>query len=319
MSGPQIFFLAPEALFRVRVDLTRRPLDVFEEALLIREVHQGHGVGIEAIADRFGKSQTWVRQRLDLVTVLPDDVQQRVLKGRIPVHSALKVLVVMARSNPGEAQKFAAAIDKARLSTRDIERLHRHYRQGTARLRREVIENPLRVLETERVHEEINRPVDELEPRERDLVNGIESLERRLDVLAAQLREITFGGAPPALVDHLETAWKRSQEAFGRLTLNLQQAQHIENGGAHDRREKPEGDARAAEGGTGDPRHCPRPSDSAEYGASDCDIPLRLPHTIASIQADSSWPLPRTSTTPSSTSPPRTSSTTSRLSRKTAG
>jgi len=116
---------APEALFRVRVDLTRRPLDVFEEALLIREVHQGHGIGIEAIADRFGKSQTWVRQRMDLVTVLPDDVQQRVLKGRIPVHSALKVLVVMARSNPGEAQKFAAAIDKARLSTRDIERLHR--------------------------------------------------------------------------------------------------------------------------------------------------------------------------------------------------
>ena len=72
---------APEALFRVRVDLTRRPLDVFEEALLIREVHQGHGIGIEAIADRFGKSQTWVRQRMDLVTVLPDDVQQRVLKA----------------------------------------------------------------------------------------------------------------------------------------------------------------------------------------------------------------------------------------------
>jgi len=78
------------------------------------------------------------------------------------------------------------------LSTRDIERLHRHDRQGTARLRREVIENPLRVLETERVHEDVNRPVDGLEPRERDLVNGIESLERRLDVLAAQLREITF-------------------------------------------------------------------------------------------------------------------------------
>ena len=81
MSGPQIFFLAPEALFRVRVDLTRRPLDVFEEALLIREVHQGHGIGIEAIADRFGKSQTWVRQRMDLVSSCPTTCNRECSRG----------------------------------------------------------------------------------------------------------------------------------------------------------------------------------------------------------------------------------------------
>jgi ParB/RepB/Spo0J family partition protein len=68
-----------------------------EQGWLLAELQSSFGFGQEVLAQRFGRSQSWVSRRLALVSELPEAVQDEVRRGRIGAHAAMKHLVPMAR------------------------------------------------------------------------------------------------------------------------------------------------------------------------------------------------------------------------------
>ena len=141
-----------EALLWVRLAAARAPATALEEGLLLAELVDGQGLDVDEIARRLVRDRSWVARRLDLVRVLPALVQKLVVAGRVAAHSAMKVLVPVARANANHAQILAQAIADGGLSTRDAETLYGYYRGGSTAVRDELLANPLRFLKAEKTY-----------------------------------------------------------------------------------------------------------------------------------------------------------------------
>lgn len=118
----------------------------FEQAWLLRTLHEDHGLTLEALARRFDRSVSWVSRRMSLVRTLPDAVQQHVQEGRLVAHAAMKYLVPLARANATACERFVEAIALHRFSTRQVGRLYQVYLTGPAATRELVLTDPLLVL-----------------------------------------------------------------------------------------------------------------------------------------------------------------------------
>jgi ParB/RepB/Spo0J family partition protein len=137
---------AGEALIFRHLLQTDATENVFEQAWLLRTLHEEHGLALEVIAQRFDRSVSWVSRRLSLVRTLPDPIQQQVRDGHIVAHAAMKYLVPLARANADACARLAAAIAPHRLTTRQIGRLYQHYLAGPEATRELVLTDPWLVL-----------------------------------------------------------------------------------------------------------------------------------------------------------------------------
>jgi len=158
---------------------TEAPENVFEQAWLLRALHEEHGLALDVVAPRFDRSVSWVSRRLSLVRTLPDTIQQHVRDGHIVAHAAMKYLVPLARAKADDCVRLAAAIAPHRLTTRQIGRLYQHYLAGPEATRELVLTDPLLVL----------RLTDEAAPaRLRAEVSAPEALLTDLHMLGALAR-----------------------------------------------------------------------------------------------------------------------------------
>lgn len=137
---------AAEALMFRQLLQTDATANVFEQAWLLRALHEEHGLALDIIARRFDRSVSWVSRRLSLVRTLPDTIQQHVRDGHIVAHAAMKYLVPLARANANDCVRLAAAMAPHRLTTRQIGRLYHHYLAGPDATRELVLTDPLLVL-----------------------------------------------------------------------------------------------------------------------------------------------------------------------------
>jgi hypothetical protein len=124
---------------------TEAPENVFEQAWLLRALHEEHGLALEVVARRFDRSVSWVSRRLSLIRTLPDSIQQQVRDGHIVAHAAMKYLVPLARAKADDCLRLATVIAPHRLTTRQIGRLYQHYLAGPD-ARELVLTDPLLVL-----------------------------------------------------------------------------------------------------------------------------------------------------------------------------
>jgi len=185
---------ASEALIFRQLLQTDATENVFEQAWLLRTLHEEHGLALDVIARRFDRSVSWVSRRLSLVRTLPAPIQQHVREGDIVAHAAMKYLVPLARAKGDDCVRLAEAIAPHRLPSRQIGRLYQHYLAGPEATRALVLSDPLLVL----------RLTDETAPtRLRPEVSVPEALLTDLHMLGAfarrAYRRLQHGGGllPP--------------------------------------------------------------------------------------------------------------------------
>jgi ParB/RepB/Spo0J family partition protein len=184
-----------------------------EEAWLIRELVEGHGLEQSEVAVRLCRSRSWVCRRLALVRCLPEVVQQAVLAGQVPPHAAVRYLAQLARANSAQCVRLVENLGKERLSVRQIGRLYAGWRAAGRAEREKIVEAPLRFLEVEAV---ILEP-DPGQERDRSLIEqlaAISALCRRVRKLLAE-RERTEKSMPWPTV--LRLAWQETQAGFAGL------------------------------------------------------------------------------------------------------
>jgi ParB-like chromosome segregation protein Spo0J len=131
-----------EALLRTLTYAHGRSFDPIEEALLLQELVQGLGLTQHDVARRSGKDVSWVSRRLGLLTALPQDCLQSVRAGNLSCWSATRVLAPLARANTAHASALLQAIDRDRLSTRDLTEWFSHYQQAKREVRERMVMQP---------------------------------------------------------------------------------------------------------------------------------------------------------------------------------
>ena len=237
------------------------PASVFEQAWLLRTLHEDHQLALDLLARRFDRSVSWVSRRLSLVRTLPDAVQQHVRDGHIVAHAAMKYLVPLARAKPTEAIRFAEAIAPHRLSTRQIGGLYQHYLEGAPDTRELVLTDPQLVL----------RMTEDAAPaRVRPDASAPEALLTDLQVLGAVARRAELrlhhgGGLLPA---ERARAWR----LFDQVQWEFQQLQRRCEQELRDARPgNPDRDFELTRERPGDPADCPRPADLPAIGADGAD------------------------------------------------
>jgi ParB/RepB/Spo0J family partition protein len=244
---------AAEALMFRQLLQTDASENVFEQAWLLRTLHEEHGLALDVIARRFDRSVSWVSRRLSLVRTLPVPIQQHVRDGHIVAHAAMKYLVPLARANGDDGVRFAEAIASHRLTSRQIGRLYQHYASGPASTRDLVMSDPLLVL----------RLTDDAAPaRLRPEVSAPEALLADLHMLGAIARRahrrLQYGGG--LLPPDRARAWR------------VFEAAHLDFHDLHRRCEQELRDARSGSAG----RDSESPSEGAGHSA-DCARPPDLP------------------------------------------
>jgi ParB/RepB/Spo0J family partition protein len=157
-----------------------------EDAWLLRELRDRHGMKLAELAQRLDKSESWVSRRLGLVSLLPLEVQEHVRRGALVAHAAMKFLVPLARANRQACLTLSARLAQRPASTREVGAIYAAWLAGDEGEREMLLEDPWLFLQLQA--EVAAQPIDEESAAEaltREL-GGITGIARRV---TRQLRE----------------------------------------------------------------------------------------------------------------------------------
>jgi ParB/RepB/Spo0J family partition protein len=132
-----------DALLLERMMRSSDPDSPLEQAWFLRELRDRFRIPPEELARRFDRTPSWVSRRLALVEELPAEVQHHVLLGRLPAHTAMKVLVPLARANLKDCIRLCDALLKAPFTTREAVALKAGWQQGTVEARERLLADPV--------------------------------------------------------------------------------------------------------------------------------------------------------------------------------
>lgn len=132
-----------EGLVLERMVRSAEPESPLEQGWILRELRDRFRMPPEELARRFDRSSSWVSRRLALVQELPEEVQDHVRWGRIAAHTAMKLLVPLARANRRDCLQFCQALLKGRFTTREAVALQGGWLQGRAEARERLLADPV--------------------------------------------------------------------------------------------------------------------------------------------------------------------------------
>ena len=149
-----------------------------EVGWLLQELEQRFGYGVEELARRFDRSVTWVARRLALVELLPEAIQQQVRVGQITAQVAMKFLVPVARQSLADCQRMAAIFAEHHCNTCEAGQLYAAWRQGSAALRKRILDAPVLFFKAQRQEKAPLGPAAEL-IRDLEMVSAIVNRAQR--------------------------------------------------------------------------------------------------------------------------------------------
>jgi ParB-like chromosome segregation protein Spo0J len=213
------------ALAQLLARSSSRPFTAIEEALLLRELVDGHGLTQREAARQCARDASWVQRRLMLLGALPEPLVAAVRACRISAWAAVRIFAPLARANTDHASRLLAGQDVQALSTREFNTWFSHY-QGAQRSQRErMVEHPRLFLDSlaERERERAARNLRE--GPERDVVGELGHLQALLDRVRRQLQPLNTP-APAAL----GRACARVQAALPEMARELGRFSHDADG-----------------------------------------------------------------------------------------
>jgi ParB family chromosome partitioning protein len=131
-----------QALAQVLARSGSRAFTPIEEALLLRELIDAHGLTQRDAARQCARDVSWVQRRLMLLGELPQALLQAVRGALVSSWAATRVFVPLARANSDHANRLLASLDAHRLSTRELWTWFDHYQSAQCAQRERMVEHP---------------------------------------------------------------------------------------------------------------------------------------------------------------------------------
>ena len=116
-------------------------LHLLEQARLVTDLRDKHGMSTMQIAESLERSPAWVSMRLGLHGEMSDTVKKQIFSGRFPARSFMYTLRQFTRVQkvPGEeVDKFVKAVSGKHLSGRAVDQLARAYFKGGENFREQI-------------------------------------------------------------------------------------------------------------------------------------------------------------------------------------
>lgn len=190
-----------------------RRRSALEEGWLLRELICEQGRTQAELAAEMNRPRSWISERLGIVRVLPDPVQEAVRAGRIPPHGAMKVLVPMARQDAAACAQMVAALAEP-ASDRHLERIYTAWRKADADGRARIAAHPDLAVKAEDAAVVV--PVD----GEEKLTADFESIAG----ICGRARRAIRAGMFPRGNSAPRRAWKQALEAIDGLKEEVDRA-----------------------------------------------------------------------------------------------
>jgi ParB family transcriptional regulator, chromosome partitioning protein len=244
-----------------------------EQGWLLAELEQRFGYGLEDLARRFDRSVSWVSRRLALVELLPETIQQQVRDGKISAHVAMKFLVPVARINLEDCERMAAVFAQHHCESRQAGQLYAAWRNGSAAIRKRILDAPDLFFKTQRQTESKAQAV------------GAAELLRDLEMVVAIVNRAhrRLAGAAVMEMDatQCEAVLRQAEQArhqLGRLAERMEKERgaHVEPSAAD---------------------HDPGAAHTGNRQTGDCASARNLPSDRAQSAAVEGHPSPRTAPT----------------------
>ena len=118
------------------------PDSALEQGWLLQEMESRLGYSIEELARRFDRSRNWVANRLALVEILPESVQQLVREGKFAATLAMRYLAPVARISVEHCQRMAQAFAEQGWTTRQAGEFYQAWRRGNHMVRERLLAAP---------------------------------------------------------------------------------------------------------------------------------------------------------------------------------
>ena len=131
-----------DALVLERTLRMGEPDSALEQGWLLQEMEGRLGCLIEELARRFDRSRNWVANRLALVEILPESVQQLVREGKFAATLAMRYLVPVARISVEHCQRMAQAFAEQGWTTRQAGEFYQAWRRGNHMVRERLLAAP---------------------------------------------------------------------------------------------------------------------------------------------------------------------------------
>jgi ParB-like chromosome segregation protein Spo0J len=131
-----------QALAQVLARSGSRPFTPIEEAMLLRELIDAHGLTQRDAARQCARDVSWVQRRLMLLGALPEALLQAVRSARVSSWAATRVLAPLARANSDHANRLLASLDTHMLSTRELHTWFEQYQRAQRAQRERMVEHP---------------------------------------------------------------------------------------------------------------------------------------------------------------------------------
>jgi len=221
-----------EALVQVLARSRSRAFTAVEEALLLRDLVNGHRLSQREAARQCGRDVSWVQRRLQLLGEVPEAVLQAVCREQVGAWSAVRVFVPLARANAEHAQRLLVSLSQPQqaLSTRELNTWFAQYRCSQRGQRERMVEHPrlfidsVNELERERAAKQLKGGPEQQAVAE--LLHLQAQLERVRRVLSALQ-------CPPAVP--LERACRRVRGALPEVEAELRRLSHEVQGDCRQR------------------------------------------------------------------------------------
>jgi len=212
-----------EALVAVLIREQERRWEALEEASLIRELHDRHGLSQEGIARLLGKDKSWVCRRLSLLSALSDEILEAVRRGHLSPWAAGRILAPLARANPEHAKALTRVLSQEHLSTRELEALFRHYQKANRTQRERMVLDPILFLKALRAREEDRRIHCLKDGPEGKWLNDMKVAGHILVRLTKTLPSVIYPGQGHLDLRLLLTAFEDTRSAFVSLENRIQE------------------------------------------------------------------------------------------------
>ena len=132
----------PQVLAQLLAGCGSRVFSALEEALLLRELIDAHGLSQREAARHCARDVSWVQRRLMLLGALPEPLLQAVRSASVSSWAAVRVFVPLARANAEHAQQLLASLAAQPLATRELQDWFTHYQRAQRSQRERMVEHP---------------------------------------------------------------------------------------------------------------------------------------------------------------------------------
>ena len=214
-----------QALAQLLARCGSRVFSALEEALLLRELIDAHGLSQREAARHCARDVSWVQRRLVLLGALPEALLQAVRSARVSSWAAVRVFVPLARANGEHAQQLLASLDAQPLATRDLQAWFAHYQRAQHSQRERMVEHPRLFIDSVAERDREREAAQLRDGPERQAAGDLGHLLGLLERVCRRLQALNAPVPAP-----LARACRRVHASLPELAHQLQRLSHDPDG-----------------------------------------------------------------------------------------